>query len=163
MTLFTYRHPSPVGELTAVMAGDALAYLGFSMPGERWLNRWFPGSNLSAARNGGLLDRLGTQLEEYFAKKRESFDLPLDLRCTDFQRRVYAALCEIPYGTTLSYGQLARKLDSGARAVGGANHNNPISVIIPCHRVIGADGSLTGYGGGLGQKRLLLELEKKGG
>lgn len=101
------------------------------------------------------------QLDAYFAGELTAFDLPLAPRGSEFQRRVWAALQEIPYGETESYGQLAERIGSpgGARAVGLANGKNPIGIIIPCHRVVGADGSLTGYGGGIERKRQLLELE----
>jgi methylated-DNA-[protein]-cysteine S-methyltransferase len=101
------------------------------------------------------------QLEQYFAGERRRFELPLEPAGTDWERRVWAALVEIPYGTTVSYGEIADRLCTvaAARAVGRANHRNPIALIIPCHRVIGASGSLTGYGGGLERKRYLLDLE----
>lgn len=101
------------------------------------------------------------QLREYFAGERVAFDLALAMDGTPFERRVWSALTEIPYGETCSYGELARSLGqpTAARAVGLANGRNPIAVIVPCHRVIGADGTLTGYGGGLERKRILLELE----
>ncbi len=101
------------------------------------------------------------QLREYFAGERTSFDLPLVLDGSLFQRQVWRALRDIGYGETLSYGELARRIGhpSAARAVGLANGSNPISVIVPCHRVIGANGTLTGYGGGLARKRALLDLE----
>jgi methylated-DNA-[protein]-cysteine S-methyltransferase len=101
------------------------------------------------------------QLEQYFAGERAEFDLELDMRGTDFQRNVWDALLTIPYGETRSYGQIAKQIDrpDRARAVGAANGSNPISIIVPCHRVIGSDGSLTGYGGGLDRKRWLLEHE----
>ncbi len=103
----------------------------------------------------------GEQLAAYFAGERVEFDLPLDACGTPFQRRVWQALTEIPYGSTSSYGEVARRLGRprAARAVGGANHRNPLPVVVPCHRVIGAGGSLTGYAGGLRIKRFLLELE----
>ena len=104
-----------------------------------------------------------TQLEEYFARERRVFDLPLASAGTAFQRRVWTALLDIPYGVTASYGDIARRLGlplTASRAVGLANGSNPISIIVPCHRVIGADGSLTGYGGGLDRKRYLLDLER---
>lgn len=102
------------------------------------------------------------QLAEYFAGRRTAFDLPLAPAGTPFQLRVWAALRTIPYGQTVSYGQLASQIGSPAasRAVGLANGRNPISVVVPCHRVIGADGSLTGYGGGLHRKQFLLDLER---
>ena len=101
------------------------------------------------------------QLDEYFAGGRTTFDLPLTMTGSPFQRRVWRALQDIPYGETISYGELARRVGAPAtpRNVGSANGRNPVSVIVPCHRVIGADSSLTGYGGGLERKRILLELE----
>ena len=101
------------------------------------------------------------QLDAYFAGELTRFDLPLAPRGSEFQQRVWAALQEIPYGRTESYGELAERIGSpgGARAVGLANGKNPIGIIIPCHRVVGADGSLTGYGGGLDRKQQLLDLE----
>ena len=110
-----------------------------------------------------LTDNVFSQLEEYFSGARRSFDLPLNPRGTDFQRAVWKALVEIPYAQTRSYGQIAAAVGKpkAARAVGMANNKNPIIIIIPCHRVIGADGSLTGYGCGLPVKRALLELEKQ--
>ena len=105
----------------------------------------------------------GAQLQAYFDGTLTAFDLPLNPQGIPFRRRVWAALQEIPYGETRSYGQLAAALGcpGAARAVGGANHHNPISIIIPCHRVIGADGSLTGYGGGLDMKDWLLRHERR--
>ena len=102
------------------------------------------------------------QLAEYFTGERTEFELSLDLVGTAFQRSVWSALREIPYGETCSYGEIARKLGSpgASRAVGLANGHNPIGIIVPCHRVIGANGSLTGYGGGLERKRMLLDLER---
>ena len=107
----------------------------------------------------------GEQLAAYFAGERLEFDLPLDACGTPFQRRVWQALTEIPYGGTSTYGEIARRLGRprAARAVGGANHRNPLPVVVPCHRVIGAGGSLTGYAGGLRIKRFLLELEAGSG
>jgi methylated-DNA-[protein]-cysteine S-methyltransferase len=110
---------------------------------------------------GGVLARAGQQLGEYFAGTRTTFDIPLDAPGTAFQRRVWDALRAIPYGTTLSYGELARRLGDvrATRAVGAANGKNPIPIIVPCHRVVGANGALTGFGGGLDRKRWLLEHE----
>ena len=107
-----------------------------------------------------------TQLDEYFAGGRTRFDLPLDhdeMGGTAFQRRVWTALAEIAYGETVSYGELARRIGQAAavRAVGLANGRNPLSIIVPCHRVVGANGTLTGYGGGMDRKRLLLDLEAR--
>ena len=108
-----------------------------------------------------LLDDAERQLDEYFAGSRASFELRLALRGTPFQLQVWRALCDIPYGETISYGELARRVGvpGAARAVGLANGRNPVPVIVPCHRVIGANGMLTGYGGGLDRKRWLLALE----
>lgn len=112
-----------------------------------------------------LSDNAAKQLREYFEGKRRDFNLPLEPQGTAFQKKVWAALSEIPYGETRSYKDIAERVGSpkGFRAVGGANHNNPISIIIPCHRVIAAGGGLGGYGGGLETKTLLLELERKNG
>lgn len=103
------------------------------------------------------------QLAEYFAGERTCFDVPLELEGTEFQRRVWSELCAIPYGETISYGELARRVGNpkAYRAVGLANGRNPVAVIVPCHRVISSDGSLGGYGGGLERKVHLLELEQK--
>ena len=105
------------------------------------------------------------QLEAYFAGELTEFDIVLDLEGTEFQKRVWAELLTIPYGQTRSYGEMARNLGKpgASRAVGLANGRNPVSIIVPCHRVIGADGSLTGYGGGLDRKTHLLDLEQRRG
>lgn len=102
------------------------------------------------------------QLEDYFAGRQTRFDVPLTLTGTEFQRTVWAALREIPYGETVSYGQLADRLGrpTASRAVGLANGKNPIGIIVPCHRVVGANGDLTGYGGGIERKRFLLDFER---
>jgi methylated-DNA-[protein]-cysteine S-methyltransferase len=120
-----------------------------------------PGDAVMASEGHRLLDEAVRQLEEYFARRRRQFDLPLDLHGTEFQVRVWKALVAIPYGETRSYGELARKLGlaGAARAVGAANGANPIAIIVPCHRVIGSGGRLCGYGGGLDRKKFLLDLE----
>jgi methylated-DNA-[protein]-cysteine S-methyltransferase len=112
-------------------------------------------------RDRGALREPAEQLEAYLAGELRDFDLPLAPQGTPFQREVWSALRKIPYGSTISYGELAAAVGRphAARAVGAANGRNPIAVVIPCHRVIGASGGLTGYGGGLGRKRLLLDLE----
>ena len=109
-----------------------------------------------------LVDKVFRQLDEYFAGTRRTFDFPYRLKGTPFQKKVWAALCEIPYGETRSYKDIAEAVGSpkAFRAVGMANHANPIFIAIPCHRVIGAGGALVGYGGGLEMKKALLELEK---
>ena len=103
------------------------------------------------------------QLREYFAAQRERFDVPLAARGTEFQRRVWEALRRIPYGETASYGEIARAIGrpAASRAVGAANGRNPISIVVPCHRIVGAGGALTGYGGGLDRKAWLLNLEAR--
>ena len=108
-----------------------------------------------------LFEMARWQLEEYFAGVRQNFDLPLDPGGTDFQRRVWRALLDIPYGKAISYKELARRVDrpKGFQAVGQANGKNPLPILIPCHRVIAADGSLGGYSAGLDRKRFLLDLE----
>jgi methylated-DNA-[protein]-cysteine S-methyltransferase len=113
----------------------------------------------SQARAG--MNAAKAQLGEYFSGRLRAFDLPLHPHGSGFERRVWKRLCEIPYGSTTSYGAIAAELGlvNGARAVGRANGSNPIPIVIPCHRVIGSDGTLTGYGGGLELKRTLLELE----
>lgn len=110
-----------------------------------------------------LLAECVRQLEAYFAGQLTDFDLPLHMKGTAFRMKVWQALCRIPYGETRSYGQLAAMIGQpkASRAVGGANHHNPICIIVPCHRVIGADGSMTGYGEGLDMKEWLLEHERK--
>jgi methylated-DNA-[protein]-cysteine S-methyltransferase len=129
---------------------------------------WFEGQKhhpepLTALRrpDDALLRRAADQLHAYFAGERDDFDLPLDLHGTPFQRAVWQALLAIPAGRTRSYGEIARELGSASavRAVGGAVGRNPVSVIVPCHRVVGTDGSLTGYAGGVDRKRALLERE----
>lgn len=115
---------------------------------------WQPGDS-------AMLRLARSQLEDYFAGKRRHFDLPLSPRGTEFQRAVWTALASIPYGETISYAQLASRVGrpTASRAVGAANGRNPLPIVLPCHRVIGADGALTGFGGGLPTKRYLLALE----
>lgn len=116
-----------------------------------------------AADESPLLAEAEHQLAEYFLGRRQNFDLPLRPKGTAFQQKVWQALLQIPYGKTASYKEIACKIgnEKAYRAVGLANHNNPIGIIIPCHRVVGANGSLTGYAGGLEKKQKLLELEQR--
>jgi methylated-DNA-[protein]-cysteine S-methyltransferase len=148
--------PSPIGRLRLIASDTALVGV------------WFEHGRDAARADGTLieqssplLEQTRRQLEEYFAGARREFELPLEPRGTEFQRRVWQRLLLIGYGETTTYGALARELGDvqASRAVGLANGSNPIPIIIPCHRVIGADGSLTGFGGGLPTKRALLELE----
>lgn len=153
---FTYL-PSPVGVLTLVARGDKLAAVLWEQ--ER-ANRVRLG-NLHLDDNHPVLLETARQLNEYFAGQRTRFDLELDFVGSDFQRDVWTALLTIPFGETRSYGEIARLVGKPAavRAVGAANGRNPISIIAPCHRVIGASGSLTGFAGGLQAKQFLLALE----
>jgi methylated-DNA-[protein]-cysteine S-methyltransferase len=150
------HYESPIGRLLLTSDGNALTglYMETSRKAQDtggWLQDGTAGPLAAALR----------QLDEYFAGGRRAFDLPLRLEGTAFQQRVWRELCEIPYGETWSYGQLAQRIGNptGSRAVGLANGRNPVSILVPCHRVIGADGSLTGYGGGLERKRWLLAHE----
>jgi methylated-DNA-[protein]-cysteine S-methyltransferase len=152
-------HESPLGPLTLVAGPEGLTDLNF--PGRLRVPS-------GAARRP--MPELAEQLDAYFAGELQDFDVPLDLRGTPLQVAVWRALLEIPYGETASYGEQAAQIDPDlfetdvepwqrARVVGAANGRNPVSIVVPCHRVIGADGSLTGYGGGLDRKRALLDLE----
>jgi methylated-DNA-[protein]-cysteine S-methyltransferase len=147
---------SPIGKLLLVGDGEALhgLYMQDGRTPIKTRRDW--------KRRDGAFAAAREQLGEYFAGTRTTFDLPLVQNGDAFQTLVWAELQRIPYGATVSYGHVAREIarPDAARAVGPANAQNPIAVIVPCHRVIGADGSLTGYGGGLERKRLLLELEQ---
>ncbi|GAA0343633.1 methylated-DNA--[protein]-cysteine S-methyltransferase [Actinoallomurus spadix] len=150
---------SPVGPLTLVAAGGALT--GLYMDRQRYR----PEQHTFGERDPAPFGAAIGQLEEYFAGRRTVFDLPLAPAGTAFQRRVWAALREIPFGGTVSYGELAERIGrpTAARAVGLANGKNPIGIILPCHRVVGSTGDLTGYGGGLHRKRHLLAFERRAG
>jgi methylated-DNA-[protein]-cysteine S-methyltransferase len=161
----TIVHDSPVGPLTLTSDEGKLISVEFerrsrSKQGAR-KHRNGSGERTTGVRDP-TLDAARKQLDAYFAGRLKSFDLPLAPRGTDFQRQVWKALTRIPYGETTSYGAIARQVGEpgAARAVGAANGANPICIIVPCHRVIGADGSLTGFGGGLDRKRFLLSLER---
>lgn len=148
---------SPVGTLTLVARGNSLAAVLWEQERE---NRVRLGA-LHRNDTHPTLKETARQLGEYFAGQRQRFELPLDFFGTDFQRQVWAALLTIPFGETRSYSEIARQIGnpSAVRAVGAANGRNPISIIAPCHRVIGASGSLTGFAGGLQAKQYLLALE----
>ena len=143
---------SPVGPLFIITSGQGLHAILWRMPN----------LDLVKAPNEDLIVETKTQLQEYFANKRRSFDLPVVLDGTDFQVEVWKKLMEIPYATTISYGEQAKRIGDKkkARAVGTANGRNPISIIIPCHRVIASNGTLAGFGGGLDNKAYLLNLER---
>ncbi|MCA8961671.1 MAG: methylated-DNA--[protein]-cysteine S-methyltransferase [Planctomycetes bacterium] len=146
------RLETPIGALTLVAGADALLEVRFPNDDRRWLG---------PATGNHWCERAAEQLTEYFEGRRRTFDLPLEPRGTPFQRDVWRALAEIEYGTTMSYGELARRIGrpGSSRAVGAANGRNPIPIVLPCHRVIGASGKLTGFGGGLPTKAALLHLE----
>ena len=149
---------SPAGPLLLAAEQGALCAIRFG--GQGW--REDPDEAASAGPDAAVLDGAERQLEEYFAGRRTTFDLPLRPAGTPFQQRVWAVLRTIPYGRTMSYGEVAARIGNprASRAVGMANHANPLPIVIPCHRVIGASGRLTGYAGGLAVKRLLLGLEQ---
>jgi len=146
---------SPLGELQLVAGPRGLTRIVF--PDDR--QPVYPQAHWKPADR--VVRTAERQLTEYFAGDREEFDLPLDPNGTPFQMRVWRALLQIPYGETVSYGELARRIGrpKAQRAVGAANGSNPLPIIVPCHRVIGSNGSLTGYGGGLDIKRHLLDIE----
>ena len=149
------RIDSPVGPLMLAANDSAVLHIEFRdnrHPADR--SNWHGGES-------AILDAAQSQLQEYFAGRRRVFDLPLAPHGTEFQRTVWQALADIPYGNTISYAQLAQRLGNpnGTRAVGAANGRNPLPIVLPCHRVIGADGGLTGFGGGLPTKEFLLRLE----
>jgi methylated-DNA-[protein]-cysteine S-methyltransferase len=146
---------SPIGELLLVGDEHGLRRLDMQQ------GRRPTAIDAQWLRSAEPFEEVEHQLAEYFGGARRTFEIPLSLAGRDFELRVWDALCEIPYGETTSYGAIARRIGApdAARGVGVANARNPIAVIVPCHRVIGADGTLTGYGGGLERKRLLLDLE----
>lgn len=149
-------HPSPVGPLTLVADDGRL--VGLYQDGQRHL----PPASAFGALDSTALPAVREQLDAYFGGERAAFDLPMSLAGTPFQAEVWQALRDVPYGTTCSYGDLATAVGRprAVRAVGAANGRNPVCIVVPCHRVVGADGSLTGYAGGVAAKRLLLELEQ---
>jgi methylated-DNA-[protein]-cysteine S-methyltransferase len=156
MTTFHTQIDSPVGPLLLAASDAGLHVIEFHAPrhvtprGAGW-----------KAGDHPVLRRAAAQLREYFERERQAFDLPLAPDGTVFQRHVWQTLASIPYGETISYGELARRVGrpTASRAVGAANGRNPLPIVLPCHRVIGANGSLTGFGGGLPTKRFLLDLE----
>ena len=150
MKIQTAYYLSPISILTLRAEDEKIIYLGFNEEGTH-------------KTDSPALLACMTQLDEYFAGKRKIFDLPLELRGTDFRKRVWAELLNISYGETRSYKDIAHYIGNpkAVRAVGGANHHNPVSIIVPCHRVIAANGALTGYGGELWRKEWLLAHEAK--
>ncbi|MBX3563369.1 MAG: methylated-DNA--[protein]-cysteine S-methyltransferase [Sphingomonas sp.] len=159
MTLAFKNMPSPVGELRLVASDKGLVAILWEndRPGRVILGP------LAEDRDHAILTDAERQIAAYFAGTLTRFDVPLDFRGTDFQKSVWAALLTIPFGETRSYGEIAQQIGrpSASRAVGAANGRNPISIIAPCHRVIGSNGALTGFAGGLATKELLLRLEQR--
>lgn len=169
MTLISHTYATPLGDMTALLSPQGLCLLEFST-GTQGLALEL--DQVAQARGGlpqpganALTAQLGAELAAYFAGHRRSFDLPLDLVGTPFQLQAWRALLAIPYGQTRSYAEQARAVGrpTAVRAVAAANGRNKISLIVPCHRVIGSDGSLTGFDGGLPRKRALLALESPQG
>lgn len=150
LIMYTSIYNSPIGSLQLTASEKGLARITFLNSDE--VETPVPVQLKDAVK----------QLDEYFNNQREVFDLPLDIQGTYFQKKIWNVLCKIPYGSTISYKELATKSGSptAVRAVGGANNRNKLPIVIPCHRVIGIDGSLTGYAGGLNRKKWLLEFEQ---
>lgn len=157
---------TPWGSMQAAFYGKGLIYM--SLPGgdsdndlQSWVLRKIPKASL--IKEAAPFQEVQLQLAEYLLGQRREFDLPLNMYGTEFQKKVWEALRTIPFGETRTYGDIARQVDNpkGVRAVGGANNKNPIPIIIPCHRVIGSNGQLVGFGGGLDLKQRLLDLEQK--
>lgn len=155
---------SPVGPLTAGVTDKGLALLSFSALSELALSSKFEDLQVVEERTE-LHNQLKDQLDRYFSGNLQEFDIPLDFRGTDFQKRVWNALLEVPFGNTRSYKEQATFLGDvkAIRAVATANGANPIAIVVPCHRIIGSNQSLTGYAGGLQRKQFLLELESSQG
>ena len=147
--IYRFTYDTVLGSVTFVEEDGALLAITTHRPYE------------SIEQETALIKEAYRQLSEYLKGERRKFDLPLNPRGTDFQKRVWRALCDIPYGETRSYKQIAEAIGNpkAVRAVGMANNRNPITIVVPCHRVIGADGKLVGYGGGLEMKEFLLRLE----
>ena len=154
---------SPVGPLLVAVTERGVCRISYDAEPERQVESLARAFGARVLRSPRPLDEVKRELDEYFAGDRTEFSLPLDPVGTDFQLRAWAALSEIPFGETRSYGQQAARIGSptAVRAVGAANGRNPIAIIVPCHRVVGAEGSLTGYAGGMDAKRFLLALEDR--
>ena len=155
------KYSSPIGEILIASHGEEITGLWFT--GQKYDRAGLEEIILTAPENSGALHGAVSWLEEYFSGKEPKIPLKLSLRGTAFQKRVWHELLNIPYGRTVSYGELAGRLCcKSPRAVGAAVGRNPISLVVPCHRVVGSGGSLTGYAGGMERKRYLLEIEKAG-
>ena len=158
MSLVQYKMTSPIGSLYLVASQKGLKGIYWNKQSVRLVK-----SLDRSALSEKILDDTRVQLTEYFAGTRKQFDIPCDLQGTDFQRKVWNELTRIPFGKTLSYRDVAKRIKNpkAVRAVGSANGKNPVCIIIPCHRVIAADGSIGGYAGGIRIKQQLLQLEQK--
>lgn len=156
-TIWFAELKSPLGKLTLESDGEALTRI--RLPEENWE----ADPKVKRVRKPELFSEAAAQLGAFFRGERKCFDLRLNPRGTDFQKKVWDLLCEIPAGETITYGELARRAGNpkAHRAVGAANGKNPLPIIIPCHRVIGSNGKLTGYAGGIEAKKLLLEVERR--
>lgn len=145
---------TPMGRLLLVATEEGLCEVDFASEGREIPESW--------QRDAERIAPIAAQLKAYFNGEKQSFDIPLAPQGTEFQRKVWQELCKIPYGETISYGELARRIGNpkASRAVGAANGQNPVAIIIPCHRVIGSNGRLTGYAGGLDRKAFLLKHER---
>lgn len=156
----TCRLPGPLGEMLLVANPDATALAGLYLANQKYFPDAAPWDE---APTLPLFRAAATQLREYFAGARTAFDLPLEPAGTPFQRRVWAAIAEIPFAETITYAELAARCGrpSAVRAAGAATGRNPLTIVIPCHRVVGSGGALTGYAGGLDRKRTLLAHEAK--
>ncbi|MDQ8936440.1 methylated-DNA--[protein]-cysteine S-methyltransferase [Acinetobacter rudis] len=157
MQLYFKYIDSPVGQLQLVAHDQALVAIKWDTEDPKRLRL----ANLIEHQTHSILLKVEQQLDEYFRSQRQVFDVPLDLAGTEFQQKVWRALQDIPYGQTRSYKEIAEQIGNvkAVRAVGAANGKNPISIIVPCHRVIGASGQLVGFAGGLDYKQSLLQLE----
>jgi methylated-DNA-[protein]-cysteine S-methyltransferase len=155
-------YDSPIGRLEILASDKGITEIRFAGGSLKKPRTGKTSARTSALPANPILAACVRELDEYFAGRRTEFTVPLDLRGTPFQKKVWAKLLKVPCGWTTTYGDLAKAVGKpgAARAVGGANHNNPVSIIVPCHRVVGSGGSLTGYGGGLERKRWLLEHER---
>ncbi|WP_188207008.1 methylated-DNA--[protein]-cysteine S-methyltransferase [Alkalibacillus aidingensis] len=167
MKLLTMTYPSPVGPLFLGSDGENLYWIDFGTAEEKMnkIQNWLKKHRIDPhfKEDPSSFEPVISQLEEYFSGDRKTFDVDFKFVGTEFQKQVWQALTQIPYGETVAYGDIAKTINKpkAVRAVGGALNKNPFSIIVPCHRVIGKNGSLTGFGGGLDKKTWLLEHELK--